>query len=246
LSAPIWNHAPQATFLQFPWRLLAILAPVFALALARALAIGSSAPSIAVFSRWVGRNRSALPLIAIPLLIALSVPTYRLFRQPCDPADTPPARLALFQSGFGTDPTDEYTPIGADSDALTPNAPPYWLANSPAAAPPADAEPGPAPAHFTLTTPHPEELILDLRNYPAWRLSRNGSPIAAREKRTDGLIAVPIPAGPSTIDIRYARALDQTLGGAIALFALALFLFFLRRDSLAGKYSVPPNSLSCG
>ncbi len=31
LSAPIWNHTPQASFLQFPWRLLAILAPIFAL-----------------------------------------------------------------------------------------------------------------------------------------------------------------------------------------------------------------------
>ena len=228
LSAPIWNHAPQATFLQFTWRLLAILAPVFALALARALAIISSAPSIAVLSRRVGRKQSALPLIAIPLLIALTVPAYHLFRQPCDPADTAPARLALFQSGDGTDPTDEYTPTGADSDALTPNAAPYWLADSPAAAPPAHTEPGPASAHFTVTTPHPEDLILDLRNYPAWRITRNSSPILAREHRTDGLIAIPIPAGPSTIDIRYARTLDQTLGDAITLFALALLIFFLR------------------
>ena len=84
-----------------------------------------------------------------------------------------------------------------------------------------------------MTTPHPEDLILDLRNYPAWRITRNGSPILAREHRTDGLIAIPIPAGPSTIDIRYARTLDQSLGDAITLLALALLLFILRAKAFS-------------
>jgi len=33
-SAFLWNHAPEAALLQFPWRLLAVLAPVLALAIA--------------------------------------------------------------------------------------------------------------------------------------------------------------------------------------------------------------------
>ena len=60
-------------------------------------------------------------LAAILLAVALSHSTYRLFRQPCDPEDTASARLDLFQSSNGTDPTDEYTPTNADNDALAEN-----------------------------------------------------------------------------------------------------------------------------
>jgi hypothetical protein len=44
------------------------------------------------------------------------------------------------------------------------------------------------------------------------------------------LLALPVPAGASTIDIRYAHTLDQTLGDAITLLALAGCLFALRRE----------------
>jgi hypothetical protein len=265
LSAPIWAHAPEAAFLQFPWRLLAILAPILCLTLARALTPtpfgrqeradqSPGAPSIpatgvpgersllAGVARWVGRN--ALALLAITSLIALTLPAYHLFRQPCDPEDTAPARLALFHSNLGNDPTDEYTPTTADNDALQPNNPPYSLADSPTAAPTTNAgaphldsemwevpppTPGPAPTHLTLTTPHPATLILNLRDYPAWRITLNGAPAPPRLPRPDGLIAIPIPSGPSTLDIRYAHSLDQTLGDAFTLLALPILLLTLRR-----------------
>jgi hypothetical protein len=221
-SAPIWNHAPEASFVQFPWRLLLIAAPIFALALAHACIGRPGAPSFALLRR-VGHRFTIQVAAALALAAALTLPAYRFFRQPCDPADTAAARFALFQSNTGADPTDEYNPTLADNDALQLNNPPYWLAGSPVAPAPAASEPGPAPMHFILTVPRAENLILNLRNYPAWRITLNGAPAPHSAPRPDGLIVLPIPAGASTIDICYAHTFDQTLGDAITLLALCLF-----------------------
>jgi hypothetical protein len=244
LSAPLWRHAPEAAYLQFPWRLLAVLAPVCALALA--VAISSSATDNAR-----GAASTSLMLAAFGLTAVLALPAYHLFRQPCYPEDTAAARLALFHSSAGTDPTDEYTPAGADNDALNSGDPPYWIAPDPSDGPlavaPADQAsastnseqtPGPAPLHLTLVASQAEFLILNLRDYPAWRIKLTGAnsppvPIAQRPHRNDGLMAVPIPAGASIVDIRYARTPDQTAGDAISLLALLCLagIFFRSRST---------------
>jgi hypothetical protein len=215
LSISLWNHTPETTFLQFPWRLLAILAPIFALAAADAL-------------ERLPLKFAATALAAVILAAGFTHPAYRLFRQPCYPEDTAPARLALFHSDAGTDPTDEYTPNTADNDALTSTNPSYWLADSADAPAPTAAQSGPAPMHLTLIAPRAENLILNLRDYPAWSVSRNGAPTPHPVAREDGLIAIPIPAGPSTVDIHYAHTFDETLGDSITLLALALYAFILR------------------
>jgi hypothetical protein len=217
LSTPIWNHAPELAFLQFPWRLLAILAPIFAL---------SVAASIGRFPLKFATMGIALTALAG----ALAFPAYYFFRQPCDEEDTAPARSTLFQSHAGMDPTDEYTPITADNDALKPNHPPYWLASEPTALARSATQAGLAPSHLTVNAAQPEFLILNLRDYPAWHVFLNGALDPAREQRDDGLLALPIPAGVSTIDIRYAQTIDQTLGNAITVLALALYLFTLSRE----------------
>jgi hypothetical protein len=214
LSAPLWNHAPEAAFLQFPWRLLAILAPVFALSVAAAL-------------DRLPMRLTTIAVAAVALLTLLTLPAYHVFRQGCYDEDTVSSQLAQFQSQAGTDPTDEYTPTAADNSALAEDEPPFWLARSPATAPPAAGHgptSGPAPMHLRVTAPLPEFLILNLRNYPAWHVFLNGSIDSARSGRGDGLIALPIPAGASTIDIRYAHTRDQTLGDAVSLLALLVLL----------------------
>ncbi|WP_433973832.1 hypothetical protein [Tunturiibacter lichenicola] len=240
LTAIIWNHAPELVFLQFPWRLVAILTAALALSIALALKPIS----------WKPITRTA---VAIALSAALTFPAYSVFHQSCDEEDTPRAREALFHSNQGTDPTDEYTPTTADNDSLAQNDPAFWLSPDPnakapnAKAPnakargdkPTDAnsintQTGPAPPHFTITTSIPEDLILNLRDYPAWRITRNGIPTThnKQDQRDDGLIAIPIPAGPSTIDITYAHTLDQTIADATSLVSLALLFFIaLRRKA---------------
>src|SRR5207245_966370 len=114
LTTPIWTHAPELAFLQFPWRLTAILAAILALTLAIALRSLHLKPT----------TTAALTLV---VAAAFTYPAYHLFHQPCDEEDTIPARHTLFQSNRGAEPTDEYTPTNADNDSLSPNNPPYWL-----------------------------------------------------------------------------------------------------------------------
>ncbi len=212
----IWTHAPELTFLQFPWRLLAILAAVLALTIALALTPIKIKPTTAT-------------ALTLAIAAALTYPAYRAFHQTCDPEDTVQARLNLFRSNQGTDPTDEYTPTTADNDSLAHADPPYWLSTDPNAKAPANTQPGEAPTHLTLHAPTSEDLILDLRNYPAWQIALNGTPIATRIQRDDGLIALPIPAGPTTIDITYTQTPDQTIGDIISAISLTLLAFLSLR-----------------
>ncbi len=119
-SAFLWRILPQLHFLQFPWRLCALLAPILSLFAAVAIRrkFGSAQVSLA----------------ALGLAAVLITPSWILFHQSCDEEDAVPGRVALFRSGLGTEATDEYTPTNADPDALHPHDPPYWLLPSSASA----------------------------------------------------------------------------------------------------------------
>jgi hypothetical protein len=221
ISLPIWTRTPELRFLQFPWRLTAILSTILVLFAARAC------------------TRLKLTLVqstlaATALAALLILPAWHTFNQPCDEEDTVQARVSLYHSNLGTDPTDEYTPTSADNDALGKTDPPYWLAPSLDAcdqpAPP-NAQPGQAPQHLTLTLAQPELLILDRRNFPLWRVTVNGTP-AATCNRNDGLIAIPLPAGRDTVDLAQHPTADQTAGLALTGIALALSLI-LRTPQLS-------------
>ena len=226
LSAPIWHRLPEMAFLQFPWRLLALLGPVLALALAAALSGNKIAFTTRISTKAI--------LAALLIAAALCLPAWHLFHQFCDPEDTVPARVALFHSNAGTDATDEYTPVSADNDALKPGDPAMWLAGSPNAAPPlqtAATATRTAPLHSMIDASRAEFLILNLRAYPAWRIALSQQGIA-RERvsgeaaRADGLIAIAVPAGRSIIDIWYVESPDQIVGDAISGVALAALLWF--------------------
>ncbi len=213
ISLPLWRYAPELAFLQFPWRFLAILAAVMALAVALALRAHPLRVPLA----------TALSLV---LAAALSFGAYANFAQACDPTDTPQAQLALFQSGGGTEPTDEYTPVTADNDSLQPGDAPFALlppvSGSNIAAASSSAS-GPAPQHLDLNLSAPRQLLLNLRDYPAWLVTNNGLAIAERIARDDGLIAFTLPAGHSHIGLSYRATVDDRIGDAISAVSLGIF-----------------------
>lgn len=212
LATPIWHHLPELAFLQFPWRLLAILGT--ALALSTALALKS-----------LTLPQKILIPAALALTLLLTLPAAHAFRQPCDDADTVPARLALFQSHAGTDPTDEYTPTTADNDVLNHHAPPYFLTDSPNAPVPANTTPGSAPLDLTLTPATPTHLILNLRQYPDWRITLNDREVPAESPRDDGLTHVSLPPGSDHIRIIFRTTPLEYAADAISLLSLALLAF---------------------
>ncbi|MBS1798570.1 MAG: hypothetical protein JSS95_01960 [Acidobacteria bacterium] len=220
LSAFFWQHLPELRFLQFPWRLVAILATVFAFALAAAL------------SRLSLKTTQAVVVTLVSATI-FALPAYSIFHQRCYPEDTLPARLAIFHSSNpGTDPTDEYTPITADNDSLGDRNPGYWLSADAASPPTNGAMPGPAPRQLDLAPATPQALILNLRDYPAWRITLNGASVNTRLRRDDGLIAVPLPSGPVHIGIEYVELTDQDLGYLISALSLFCFTVLLVRNVL--------------
>jgi hypothetical protein len=216
VSAAVWRVAPEMAFLQFPWRLLAVLAAVLC-------------TGIAVLAARVRPRMTTAALLGLLLVAAMSWPAVRTFRQECDPEDTVQARRAVFDARTGTDPTDEYTPKDGDNDALAHTDPPFWLAaEADAAAPRAVAAgagaAGPAARRFAVEVPAAEMLILNLRAYPAWRVRVNGVVVPARGERADGLIAVPVPAGRDVIEIAYGRTEDETVGMGISGMSVLLLL----------------------
>jgi cytochrome bd-type quinol oxidase subunit 2 len=216
-SNPVWQHTPELLFLQFPWRLLIIVAPVFAIGVA-----------VAVSEVRVSHAVTAVAALACAAMLTFSA--YKPFHQVPEAGQTVADRLHAFIRGEGAEPTDEYTPQTADNDALTPGKPPYWLASGATAPAPALSVPGPAPSHLSVEAPRPEFLILNLRDYPSWRILVNSRVDAEREQRDDGLIAFAVPAGTSRIDIRYARGFDALAGDGVSLIsAVALSAAWLRK-----------------
>ncbi len=89
----------------------------------------------------------------------------------------------------------------------------------------------------------PGYAVLRLMDYPAWHVRVNDKPVpqsnggpkeqapewrgarvpGQRVHRDDGLIVVPIPAGTSTIDVRYATTPDVWAGRALSLASIALW-----------------------
>ena len=239
-SLPLWAHVPELRFLQFPWRLLLLLTPALVILVALAL----------------GQRR--IPLLASLLVAATFIaPGVHFFHQRCEPNSTVSAQFALFRSTLGTEGTDEYTPAGADADALHAEDPPYWLIpegstsskaraaqgdqvaqsdqdaqekriNQPA---PLAAPAGPCPFHLALNLPAAEYLVLNCRQYPAWQPMLNHAPVEpSTPEREDGLLTVLLPAGPSTIDLVEHRMPDRLAGEALSSLAALCAIALWRRQ----------------
>jgi len=251
LSSPIWEYLPNLAYLQFPWRLLTILSAVLAFTVALLLNRVSLRLSL----------RSTLyPLLSVLLPIALSFAAYQLYAQACDHPSLPTSIATLFRTGHGAPPTDEYTPNNADSDLLRTDNPGYWLATTPnAQAPnttptfgelhptlPTDDVTIPdsqtlstaAPHHFLVHAPARGYLILNLRDYPNWRVQVSGPTLCGttpnfvdHQQRDDGLLAIQLFAGTYTIDITWHRTIDQTLGLITSALALVAFTLTFRKHS---------------
>lgn len=224
----LWSHIPKLAFLQFPWRLCALLGVTLALSTALALK-----------DRWPSTPYSLLPIPCLLLAVTISLPAWHLFHQPCDPEDTVAARVALFRSNLGTDATDEYTPVGAEGDALKKSDPPDWLIPAGAdinASAPANSAPGPAPNHLSLNLNQPEQLVLNRRQYPHWGLLVNGKVVHPESPiRDDGLITIDLPAGQDTVDITWSNGPHQTIGLATSGLAMLTLLTLSRKKLIADR-----------
>ena len=84
-----------------------------------------------------------------------------------------------------------------------------------------------------METSAPARVALRLLNYPAWRVIVNGRDVMPERPDDVNQMLIPVEAGKSEIDVRFARTTDRTAGLAISMFSLIACLSLLRaRKSL--------------
>src|SRR5262249_45561729 len=75
-------------------------------------------------------------------------------------------------------------------------------------------------------------IAIRLVDYPAWRVTVNGIPVAAEHAEGTAQMTLRVPEGESRIEIQFARTIDRTVGGWISVFAAcgSLGLYLFRRN----------------
>jgi hypothetical protein len=229
----VWRAAPEMRFLQFPWRWLLLQSVVMAVMVGYALrAQGKFAP------------RALMGVAAIGCLAAMVVAGMMAFYQPEDEDDPLAAQIATFRSGAGVEGTDEYTPLGADNSAIPRQMPEARLLAA------ADSEVAGESLQANVEVDRWQSehkvvqvqtgqagfAVLRLMDYPGWQVLVNSSEHTLRPRRADGLMAVPIPAGRSRIEVKW-RPTPDAIWGRVATFASLLVLMPVAL--LEGKRGLP-------
>jgi len=249
ISAFAWQHVPELAFLQFPWRWTLALAPIAALLLAAALS--------RVYARWV-------PIVLALLVLLFSHHAgYHNFHQACDPEDTPRGIVASLDlnaesAGLGQEGTDEYTPIGADTDDLQHDAPRVWLYNAaelPELQPakhvelpqhPTIIQWSPEYKHFSVDVPENSIAILQLMDYPAWqvRVHTPGAPADSAfsvgryvqqnlwkvHPASSGQLQIRLPAGRHDVEVKFDHTGDRILADVISGLSMLLLAWVAWRE----------------
>lgn len=225
VSLPVWTYAPELKYLQFPWRFNAVLG---------AIAVSLLALALSRVKLW-------FPLavtLALAASLLISMRGHKQYRQWCNRGNDAASLASDFYHGARYDETDSYLPVGADHFAMAHANPESWVATQPG-----DTAPQNAPhhysialndrLHFAVTTPNSAYFVINLRDYPAWRVTVNGVGVTDRPHRADGLIVVPIQPGRSQIDIADAVTWDRIAGWPISTLALGILLVLAVRSRKA-------------
>jgi hypothetical protein len=240
----LWRHVPELQYLQFPWRWLLVLAVVF----------GALAGLAMRREQTTRRAIATRGLVILLLACGMAIVSAIGFWQPCDEEDNITAQIATFRA-TGFEGTDEYTPTGAANDAIQQGLPAIRLLGSASAEesttgdhPQWTADPSQEiPGAVAITRSNSEQIsasvasntpgyaVLRLMDYPAWRITVNGSDLRDRPHRGDGLLVIPIPAGVTRIDVRWRVTSDEWGGIVLSLVALAITLLVSSSQRRSGQ-----------
>ena len=204
VTSPIWKHAPELRYLQFPWRWLLALDVPFAFCLAAA----------------AGRLRAAGRYAAwAAALVGLAIAGFLLTRSNWwDAGGAADFYEDHFRSGAGYFGVDEYAPRGVDHYDLDHNAPLVSLTPKPGTQLELQAW-RPARKRFLVRSPEPVTATLRLLNYPAWRVEVNGKPVRALSREHTGEMLVPLPAGSSLVEVSFLATPDRRWGEIVSAIA---------------------------
>jgi len=221
ISNILWIVLPKLRFVQFPWRLMSILAIPFACF------------SCAAIVRKRMRGYGSGSMIAAVLAILACTATYMVRHTWWDSEDVP-VLLEALQNDEGFEGVDEYDPLGDDHSGLPEKSERVTvMPATPRAGSESDAKVDlqrwtAESKEMRITTREPSVLKLRLLDYPAWRVQVNETAVVPEQTGETTQILVPLAAGPSHVVVRFIRTPDRTIGAAISgaslLIALLLFI----------------------
>ena len=210
VSFAAWRFLPELHFVQFPWRWL--LAFNIVLPLLVAAVAARSRPALV----WTG---SLLVLAICAVLLA--------HHAWWDSDGVNDLRQSIVAQGKGYFGTDEYEVRGSDHYDLNLQAPRVSVLPEGGTAPQAQVHIERWRSEhkiFTVHSERPVTVVLRLMSYPAWKVSINGTPAVAQARPNTKEMAIEAPSGISRVDVHFTRTPDRTLGSAISLAAVALWL----------------------
>ena len=216
-----WEHLPKLSFVQFPWRWMAILAVPYACFLAGA----------------VTRRRTGWIWAVMALSVTGGTATFLVQHTWWDSEDIPTLREAIARDQ-GFEGVDEYDPLGDDHNNLSEKAPRVEIL-------PAQESDGSTPnaqvrvvrwsaeeRELRVTSDEPVRVALRLLDYPAWRVEVNGKTVTPQHaENTDQMILV-LPAGTQRITVRFVRTADRSLGIAISVLGVLTLLALFNAGGL--------------
>jgi hypothetical protein len=220
ITSIFWRYLPELRFVQFPWRWMSIVA------LGATMFTASSA---------CGRMRWVWMLFAA---LAIFGSAHYLVKHAWWDTEDMPTLQAAIQDGTGFEGTDEYDPAGDDHGDLQQNLPRAFLVSD-AGKPEAGSNAKIVIEQWTaehrsvrVITAKPDRVELRLLNYPAWRVTVNGSAVSVRHPEGTGQMIVPVPAGASELRVDFTRTSDRVLAGWISIVSAvtSLSLLFCRRN----------------
>ncbi len=218
LSAPLWASIPTLAVIQFPWRLLSLAG------LAAAL-IGAGV----VTAFTTPRARAMATALIVALIVITQTPRAAETPHVIASSDVrlSPASLARFEAveaAYGAGYDDEFLPRWANPAALAEVAP---------ALPPVTATVtagGAAGSDLHLTSDASQSFTLHWRQFyfPQMRATLDATtPLVTMPAADTGLVAVSVPAGVHTLELRRDATLAQQVGLGLTILGVALLVILL-------------------
>lgn len=215
ISAPFWSVLPKLRFMQFPWRWLLCLGVPFTLLITMAV------------RRWTSRLALYVAMLAV---VAFG---WQHYQAPWwDNAADLREMQDNMETNVGYEGTDEYTPIAADSSVVDRDARRVTV-EGPAHAAIHVFQWNAKEKLFTADLSAPDNLVLKLFNYPAWRVEVNGRVVQAGTRENTGQMLVPVQAGENRVQVSFIRTWDRTAGIWISVLAFLLIILLLRTPLLS-------------
>lgn len=248
VSLPVWNAIPKLRFLQFPWRWLVVVEAPMAIFFAAAVWPDGAR------QRWL---KAAVVCVSLLLFAgALGFATGNFFRDDTEMSELSEL-LGDSRAVAGVVGTEEYAPPGGDNSlvpiglpdgcvaddfdtelgvATTQDENPKWSAVQGSCMATAQARARlPESLRMTVFAPRDGFLILKLRSYPAWRIVTNGQPLRSLPQRDDGLIAIPVAAGPVSVAVDWTTTPDVVVGRCLSILAVLGLVGLVRLERGVGR-----------